>query len=200
MVTLKKIEAQNLPEVNEALAKSLGIKEGTVEALRADIKRNLEREVKFRVLARNKAAVMDTLVKSAELDLPSSLVEGETERLVESARADLKQRGMKDADKAPIPPEMVKPQAERRVRLGLVVAELVRANNLQAKPEQLRAHIEEMAQSYEKPAEVMSWYLGDRQRMAEVEAVVVENNVTQFVLGQAKVVDKALPFDELMAS
>jgi trigger factor len=200
MVTLKKIEAQNLPEVNEALAKSLGIKEGTVEALRADIKRNLEREVKFRVLARNKAAVMDALVKSAELDLPSSLVEGETERLVESARADLKQRGMKDADKAPIPPEMVKPQAERRVRLGLVVAELVRANNLQAKPEQLRAHIEEMAQSYEKPAEVMSWYLGDRQRMAEVEAVVVENNVTQFVLGQAKVVDKALPFDELMAS
>jgi trigger factor len=200
MVTLKKIEAQHLPEVNEALAKSLGIKEGTVEALRADIKRNLEREVKFRVLARNKAAVMDALVKSAELDLPGSLVEGETERLIESARADLKQRGMKDADKAPIPPEMVKPQAERRVRLGLVVAELVRANNLQAKPEQLRAHIEEMAQSYEKPAEVMSWYLGDRQRMAEVEAVVVENNVTQFVLGQAKVVDKALPFDDLMAS
>ena len=200
MVTVKKIEAQHLPDVNEALAKSLGIKEGTVEALRADIQRNLEREVKFRVLARNKAAVMDALVKSAELDLPSSLVEGETERLIGSARADLKQRGMKDADKAPIPPEMVKPQAERRVRLGLVVAELVRANNLQAKPEQLRAHIEEMAQSYEKPAEVMSWYLGDRQRMAEVEAVVVENNVTQFVLGQAKVVDKALPFDDLMAS
>ncbi len=200
MVTLKKIEAQHLPEVNEALAKSLGIKEGAVEALRADIKRNLEREVKFRVLARNKAAVMDALVKSAELDLPSSLVDGETERLIESARADLKRRGMKDADKAPIPPEMVKPQAERRVRLGLVVAELVRANKLQAKPEQLRAHIEEMAQSYERPAEVMSWYLGDRQRMAEVEAVVVENNVTQFVLGQAKVVDKALPFDDLMAS
>jgi trigger factor len=95
---------------------------------------------------------------------------------------------------------MFKPQAERRVRLGLVVGELVRANQLQAKPDQLQAHIEEMAQSYEKPSEVVRWYLGDRQRMAEVEAVVVENNVTQFVLGQARVVDKVLPFDELMAS
>ena len=200
MVTLKKIEAQHLPEVNEALAKSLGIKEGTVEALRADIKRNLEREVKFRVQARNKAAVMDALVKSAELDVPGSLVDGETERMIVAARADLKQRGVKDADKAPIPAEMFKPQAERRVRLGLVVGELVRANKLQARPDQLQAHIEEMAQSYEKPSEVVRWYLGDRQRMAEVEAVVVENNVTQFVLGQAKVTDKLLPFDELMAS
>jgi len=190
----------DLPEVNEALAKSLGIKEGTIEALRADIKRNLEREVKFRVLARNKAAVMDALVKGAELDVPGSLVNGESERMIEAARADLKQRGVKDADKAPIPAEMFKPQAERRVRLGLVVGELVRANSLQARPDQLQAHIEEMAQSYEKPSEVVRWYLGDRQRMAEVEAVVVENNVTQFVLGQAKVIDKQLPFDELMAA
>ena len=105
---------------------------------------------------------------------------------------------MKDADKAPIPPELFKAQAERRVRLGLVVAELVRAHNLQAKPEQLQAHIEELAQSYEKPAEVVRWYLSDRQRMAEVEAIVIENNVTDYVLGQAKVVDKALAFDELM--
>jgi len=200
MVTLKKIEGQHLPEINEALAKSLGIKAGTVEALRGDIRRNLEREVKFRVLSRNKAAVMDALVKSAELDVPGSLVASEAERMIEAARADLKQRGVKDADKAPIPADTFKPQAERRVRLGLVVAELVRANSLQARPDQLQAHIEEMAQSYEKPSEVVRWYLGDRQRMAEVEAVVVENNVTQFVLGQAKVTDKALPFDELMAS
>jgi len=199
MVTLKKIEAQHLPEVNDALAKSLGIKDGTVEALRVDIGKNLTREVKFRVLARNKAAVMDALVKSAELDLPVSLVEGETERMVESARGDLKKRGVKDAEKVPIQAELFKAQAERRVRLGLVVAELVRSNSLQARPDQLQAHIEEMAQSYEKPSEVMRWYLGDRQRMAEVEAVVVENNVTQFVLGQAKVIDKMLPFDELMA-
>src|SRR5206468_3986637 len=183
LVTMKKIEAQHLPEVDEAFAKALGIKEGTVEGLRADIKRNLEREVKFRVLARNKAAVMDALVKAAELEVPKSLVTAEVERMTQAARADLKQRGIKDADTAPIPAELFQPQAEKRVRTGLVVAELVRSNSLQAKPEQLQAHIEEMAQSYEKPAEVGRWYLSDRQRMAAVEAVVIENNVTDFVLG-----------------
>jgi trigger factor len=197
---MKKIEAQHLPEVNEAFVKTLGIQDATVEALRADVKKNLEREVKFRVLGRNKAAVMDALVGAAELDVPSALVQGETERMVEAARADLKQRGVKDADKAPIPAEMFAPQAERRVRLGLVVAELVRSHNLQAKPEQLQAHIEEMSQSYEKPAEVMRWYLSDRQRMAEVEAIVIESNVTQHVLAQAQVTDKVLPFDELMTA
>lgn len=200
LVTLKKIEVQHLPEVNEAFAKSLGIADGTVEGLRADVRRNLEREVKFRVLARNKANVMEALVKNAELEVPNALVAGEVQRMTESARADLKKRGVKDADTTPIPPDVFQPQAERRVRLGLVVGELVRSNNLQARPEQLQAHIEEMAQSYEKPSEVVRWYLGDRQRMAEVEAVVVENNVASFVLDKAKVTDKVLPFDELMAA
>jgi trigger factor len=200
MVTLKKIEAQHLPEVNEAFAKALGIKDGTVEGLRADIRRNLEREVRFRVLARNKGSVMDALIKTSELDVPKALVSGEVERMTEAARADLKKRGVKDAENAPIPADVFQPQAERRVRLGLVVGELVRVNNLQAKPEQLQAHIEEMAQSYEKPSEVVRWYLGDRQRMAEVEAVVIENNVADFVLGKAKVTDKTVPFDELMTN
>ncbi len=199
-VTLKKIEVQNLPEVNEAFAKSLGIGDATVEGLRADVKKNLEREVKFRVLARNKANVMDALLRTAELEVPKALVGSETERMVEAARADLKKRGVKDADTAPIPVEIFQPQAEKRVRLGLAVGELVRSNNLQARPDQLQAHIEEMSQSYEKPAEVVRWYLGDRQRMAEVEAVVVENNVAAFVLGKAKVTDKLLPFEDLMAS
>ena len=200
MVTLKKIEVPHLPAVDEAFAKSLGIGGGTVEALRGDIRKNLEREVKFRIQARNKASVMDALVKVAELEVPKALVAGETERMVEDMRADLKKRGMKDADTAQIPAEMFTAQAEKRVRLGLVVGELVRSQNLQAKPEQLQAHIEELSQSYEKPAEVMRWYLSDRERMAEVEAVVVENNVTDFVLATAKVTDKALPFDELMAA
>jgi trigger factor len=200
LVTMKKIEAAHLPEVDDAFAKALGIKEGTVEALRSDVRKNLDREVKFRLMSRNKAAVMDALVKSAELDVPKSLVDSETERMVESARADLKQRGIKDADTAPIPADIFKPQAERRVRLGLVVAELVRSSSLQAKPEQLQKHIEELSQSYERPAEVVRYYLSDRQRMAEVEAVVIENNVTDHVLGQVKVVDKVVPFDELMAS
>ncbi|MGE5115790.1 MAG: trigger factor [Betaproteobacteria bacterium] len=198
LVTLKKVETQHLPEVNEAFAKSLGIADGSIDGLRADIRKNLEREVKFRVLARNKAAAMDALLAAAELDVPKALIDGEVERLVAAAREDLKKRGIKDADKAPLPTELFQAQAERRVRLGLVVAELVRANGLQARPEQLQKHIEEVSQSYEKPAEVMRWYLGDRQRMAEVEAVVVENNVTDHVMRTAKVVDMTLAFDELM--
>ncbi len=199
LVTMKKIEQQNLPEVDDAFAKSLGIADGTVEGLRADVKKNLAREVKFRVLNRNKAAVMDALVKVSTLDLPKALVQGEVERMVQGARADLKQRGFKDADNMPIPAEVFTEQAEKRVRLGLVVGELVRTHQLQAKPEQLQAHIEEISQSYEKPAEVMRWYLTDRNRMAEVEAIVVENNVAEFVLARAKVSEKAVPFDELMA-
>jgi trigger factor len=198
LVTMKKIEAQHLPEVDDAFAKSLGIADGTVAGLRADVRKNLEREVKFRVLARNKAAVMDALVAAAELDLPKALVEGEVARMTEGARADLKQRGIKDADKAPIPDDVFRPQAERRVRLGLVVAELVRANGLEAKPEQIKAHIEELAASYERPAEVVRWYYSDNRRVAEVEAIVIENNVTDFILSQAKVNEKAISFDDLM--
>jgi trigger factor len=199
LVTVKKIEVQHLPAVDESFVKSLGIKDGSVEALRADVKKNLEREVKFRVLARNKGAVMNALLTVAELELPQALVAGECERMVEAARADLKQRGVKDADKVDLPATLFTPQAERRVRLGLVVAELVRRDNLQAKPEQLQAHIEEMSQGYEKPAEVVRWYLGNRERMGEVEAVVIENNVTNHVLSLAKVTDRVVPFDELMA-
>jgi len=200
MVTLKKIEAQHLPPVDEAFAKALGIGGGTVEALRSDVRKNLEREVKFRVQARNKANVMEALVKTAELEVPKALVAGEVERMVEQMRADLKKRGVKDAETAPIPPEMFTAQAEKRVRLGLVVGELVRKESLQAKPEQLQAHIEEMSQSYEKPGEVMRWYLSDRSRMAEVEGLVVENNVANHVLERAKVAAKSVPFDDLMAT
>ena len=125
-------------------------------------------------------------------------MEAEVGRLLEGARAELKQRGIKDADKAEIPADVFLPQAERRVRLGLVVAELVKANKLEATPEQIKAHVDDLASSYEKPEDVVRWYFGDRQRLAEVEAVVIENNVTEFVLGQAKVTDKKVSFDELM--
>ncbi|MGE5451842.1 MAG: trigger factor [Acidobacteriota bacterium] len=198
LVTVQKIEAQNLPEVNEEFIKSLGLADGSLETLRADIKKNLAREVKFRVAARNKSAALDGLLTVVNFDLPKALVEAETQRLLEGARADLKARGIKDADKAPIPAEMFTPQAERRVRLGLTVAELVKANNLQAKPEQLQAHIEELSQSYEQPAQVVAWYMSDRQRMAEVEAVVIEANVADFILSKAKVTDKTMGFEELM--
>ena len=198
MVTLKKLEASHLPEVTDELAKSLGAVDSTVAGLRADIRGNLEREVKFRLLGRNKQAALDALVAHAELDLPQSIVQAELDRMVQGAREELKQRGIKDADKAPIPEDVFKPQAERRVRMGLVVSELVRQQGLQATPDQVKAHVEELSASYEKPSEVQRWYYSDNSRMAEVEGIVIEQNVTNYVLSLAKVTEKAISFDELM--
>jgi len=198
LVTLKKVEASHLPEVTDEMAKSLGVTEGTVEALRGDIRKNLERELKFRLQNRNKQAALDALVKQAELDLPNASVQAEIERMVEGARADLKARGIKDADKAPIPDDIFRPQAEQRVRMGLVVAELVRSHELHATAEQVKAHIEELASGYQKPEEVVRWYYSDMNRLSQVEAIVIENNVTDFILGKAKVSEKAVEFDELM--
>ena len=199
MVTLKKLEATHLPEVTNELAKSLGVADATVEALRADIRKNLEREVKYRLLGRNKQAALDALVAQAELDLPNSIVQSELDRMAQGAREELKQRGIKDADKAPIPEEVFRPQAERRVRMGLVVSEVVRMHNLHATPDQIKAHVEELAASYEKPAEVIRWYYSDNRRMAEVEAIVIENNVTSYVLSLVKPKVKEVSFDELMS-
>lgn len=199
MVTVKKIETAHLPDVDEALAKSLGIANASVDSLRVDIRKNLDREVKNRLLARNKTAVMDALVAKAELDLPNAIVRAEVDRMLDAARADLKKRGIKDAEKVIIPDEAFRPQAERRVRLGLVVAELVRANDLQVKMEQIKAYVEELAATYEKPAEVSRWYFSDSKKLAEVEGIVLENNVTNFVLSQAKVTEKTITFEELMA-
>jgi trigger factor len=198
LVTVKKIEAQNLPEVNDEFIKTLGLVDGSVESLRADIQKNLAREVKFRVAARNKGAALDAVLKAAEFDVPKSLVAAESDRLVEGARADLKARGIKDADKAPIPDDIFRPQAEKRVRMGLVVAELVRNQKLEATLDHIKAHVEELASSYEKPEDVVRWYFSDNQRLAEVEAVVIENNVTTYVLSNAKVTEKTVSFDELM--
>ena len=198
LVTVKKLEAANLPEVDEAFIKQLSVADGKLETLRADIRKNLEREIGGRVRARNKNAVMDALLKDSDFDLPQVRVQEEIATMTERARADMKQRGMKDADKADLPPALFSALAERRVRLGLIVSTLVSENKLNATAEQVKAHIEELASSYESPAEVVHWYMNDRRRMAEAEAVVTEDNVTNFVLEKAKVSNKTVAFDELM--
>ena len=198
LVSVKKIESANLPELNEAFVKSLGVSDPTIEGLRSDIEKNLGREVKARLLGKNKQVVLQALVSKAELDLPKSIVQTELDRMVERAREDLRSRGIKDADKAPIPEDLFRPQAEARVRMGLVVSEVVHVNELYAKPDQIKEHIEHLASSYERPEDVSRWYYSDKDRLAEVEALVVEENVTQFVLSQVKVKEKIVSFEELM--
>ncbi len=198
-VTVKKVEAAKLPTLDAEFAKSLGVGDGDLERMRSEVRANLEREVNTRLKARTKDSVMNALLGAASFDLPKSLVEADQTRLAEMARADMASRGMSVKD-APFPPEIFTAQAERRVRLGLLIAELVRSENLQAQQQQIRKTIEDIAQSYERPAEVIQWYLGNRERLAEVETVVLEDNVVNWVLKKAKVVDAQVPFDVLMGN
>ncbi|VCU71981.1 Trigger factor [Pigmentiphaga humi] len=199
-ITVKKVEEGVMPAVDAEFAKQLGQAEGDVEKLRADIRANLEREVKNRTLARTKASVMDALAKAATFDIPKALVEDDTQQRIAAAREDLKQRGVPNADQLPIPAEAFASESERRVRLGLLVSELVKAESLKAKPDQIRARIEDFAQSYEKPEEVVRYYLTDKARLAEIEAIVLEDNVVQHVLSKAQVKDEQVSFDELMGT
>ncbi|WP_426112621.1 trigger factor [Massilia sp. PWRC2] len=198
-ITLQGLEWAHLPEVDAEFAKSLGIEDGDVAKMRDDIKVNLEREVAGRVKARNKEAVMDALVKVTEMDVPKVMIAQDSERLAEMTRQDMSQRGM-DVKNMPFPVELFATKAERRVRLGLILSQLVSEHKLHATPEQVKAQIEDFAQSYEDPKEVLKYYYGDRNRLAEVEALVLEENVVNYVLGKAKVTAKPVAFDELMGS
>ena len=198
-ITLKKLEWAHLPEVDAEFAKSLGIEDGSVEKMREDIKVNLEREVNARIKARNKEAVMDALVKHTEMDVPKVMIEQDSQRLAEQTRQDMAQRGM-DVKSLPFPADLFATKAERRVRLGLILSQLVQENSLQATQEQVKAQIEDFSQSYEDPKEVLKYYYSDRRRLGEVEALVLEENVVNYVLGKAKVTTKDIAFDELMGS
>jgi trigger factor len=198
-VTVKKVEQATLPLIDADFARSLGVADGDLGKMRSEIKTNLEREVKSRLKSRTKDSALAALLASTSFDVPKSLVEADTQRLMEMARNDLVARGI-DAKEAPLPAEMFTPQAERRVRLGLLLAELVRTESLQAQQQQIRKAIEEIAQSYERPAEVIQWYLGNRERLSEIEAAVMEDNVVEWVLSHARTVDTTVQFDELMGN
>lgn len=198
-ITLKKLEWAHLPEVDAEFAKSLGMEDGDLDKMRADIKVNLEREVAGRVKARNKDAVMDALVAVTDMEVPKSMIAQDSERLAEMTRQDMAQRGM-DVKNMPFPQELFATKAERRVRLGLILSQLVADNKLNATAEQVKAQIEDFAQSYEDPREVLKYYYSDRRRLSEVEALVLEENVVNYVLSKAKVTTKNVAFDELMGS
>jgi len=196
-ITVKQVQAPVLPELNAEFATSMGIADGDVTKMRTEIETNLKREVKRRIEGKLKDQVMEALIKANPITIPTSLVDMEIQRLMQAARQDMEQRGMKVKD-MPIQPEWFADQAKRRVTLGLILAEVVKTEKLQATPEQVRAMVEENAQSYEHPEEVIRWYYAQPQRLQEVEGVAIENNVVAWVLGKAKVTDKAAVFDELM--
>jgi trigger factor len=198
-VTVKRVESPVLPEVDADFARALGVADGDVVKLRDEVRSNLEREVKRRVQARIKEQVMNALLAVTPIEVPKALVEAESRQLADNARRDLEMRGMNTKDIA-VEPAWFAEQAERRVKLGLIMAEAVKAHELYAKPEQVRTLVEEMAQSYEDPSELVRWYYAQPERLSQAEAVVIEDNVVEWVISQAQTTDKEISFDELMGN
>ena len=196
--TVKEVAGPRLPEVDAEFAKTLGVPDGDIAKMRAEIKANLEREVKGKLKARVKDQVMQALLDATKLDAPRSLVEMELQRMQAGARQELAARGLKVPADAPLPMEMFEKQAQRRVSLGLILGEVVKAHELYPKPEQVRALVEEQAQSYERPEDVVKWFYADPERLREIESVTMEENVVTWALGVAKVTDKTVNFEELM--
>lgn len=195
-VKLKQVGEPRLPSVDADFAKALGVADGNLATMRNEIQENLEREVKRRVNGRLKEQVMQALIDHAKVEVPNSLVELEIERMSAAARQDLGARGVK-TEGMPMPRDVFEPQARRRVTLGLILAELVKAHGLQAKPDQVRALVEEQAQTYERPEQVTKWFYQSPERLREIEAMVLEDNVVAWALATAKVEDKVTAFDEL---
>ena len=199
-ITVRNVAEPVLPEVDEVFAKALGIADGNIETMRAEVKKNVEREVKRRVDSQNKEAAMEALLAVSELQVPNALIDEEAARLAAEMKQNFINQGMADAKNLDLPLDMFKEQAERRVKLGLILAEVVQANGLEPSKEQIDAVIADFAESYEDPQEVIDWYHADNSRLQGPTSLAVEANVTDFVLSKAKVTEKALSFDEVMGN
>jgi trigger factor len=198
-ITVKKVEAPQLPALDAEFAKAMGVADGNVDTMRAEVKANLEREVKKRLSARVKQQVMDLLLETHPFDVPQALVDRESRQLADNAKRDMEARGMPVKD-LPVDPAWFADKAVSRVRLGLLLAEIVNVKNLRATPEQVRAVIDDFAASFEDPKEVVRWYYSQPERMAEADALAIENNVVDWVLGNVSVTEKPISFDELMGN
>lgn len=197
-ITVKTVSAPVLPELDADFAKALGIADGDVAKMREEVKKNVSREVNRRLESQNKDAVMEALLKVTELQVPKVLVNDEAQRLADEMKQNFINQGMADAKNLDLPIDMFKEQAERRVKLGLILAEVVKENHLEPSQEQIDAVIKDFAESYEDPQEVIDWYHAQADRLQGPTSLAVESNVVNFVLGKAKVTEKALSFDEIM--
>ncbi|HXZ95789.1 MAG TPA: trigger factor [Burkholderiales bacterium] len=198
-ITLKRVAEPKLPEIDAEFAGNFGVHDGDMEKLKREIKSSLLREVKSRVQAGIKDQAMQALLKATHVDLPQSLLDMETQRLIGSARKDLESRGIKTKE-LPAPREVFEERAKRRVTLGLIIAELVKTHDLRPKPEQVRAVVEAHAQSHPHPEQVVKWYYSAAEHLSGIEAMILEDNVVEWVMKQAKAEDRPMNFDELMGN
>ena len=199
-VTVKTVNEPVLPELNDELFASMGVKEGGLEAFKAEIRRNMEREVEQAVLARSKNRVLDALFEANKIDVPKSLIMHEAQQLNKQFHMSLQMRGIdvdhhhdEEAETAAFTS-----QAEKKVSLQLIITDIVRTQQIKVEPAKVRQLIETVAQGYEDPAEVVKWYYADQNRLSEVEALALEDEVVAWILSKAKVTGKEMPFDDLM--
>lgn len=198
-ITVNQVAEPKLAPVDAEFAKSLGVQDGDVARLRKEVRENMEKEVVKRIRAQVKEQVMDALHEVANFEVPRALLDSEIQRMQQQAVDDLKQRGMTTQDLT-LPPDLFTDRASRRIKVGLLVAELVKKHDLGPKPDQIRKLIEEHAESFEQPEQLVRWYYGDPARLAEVEALVMEDNVVEWAMGKMKVEEKPTDFDELMGT
>ena len=196
-LTVKSVDEGKLPAVDAEFAKAFGVASGSVDELRAEIGQNLALELKRKIEGRVKEQAFAALRSKAEFALPKSLIEIEADGMMRKMADDLMRQGMK-AEDVKLSPDLFRASAEERVALGLAVGELVRAEGLAAKPDQVKALVAEAAQTYEQPEAVVRWHFEKAERLAEFEALAVERNVVEWILARARVVDKPSTFADLM--
>jgi trigger factor len=198
-VTVNQVAQPLLPPLDADFARQLGVETGDIERLKSEVRDNVDKEVAKRIKSKVKEQVMEELHGLATFEVPRALLDSEIQHMQQQALEDLKQRGMTTQD-VTLPPDLFTDRATRRIKVGLLVAELVKKHGLQARPEQVRKVIEDHSQSFEQPEDLVRWYYGDPARLGEVEALVMEDNVVEWALGNMKVVDEKTPFDDLMAT
>lgn len=194
-VTCKRVEAAQLPEVNEDFAKALGAEDGTVEGLRKDVRDNMQRELDQQLRSTMKRRVMDALLEAGQPEVPQALLKQESQRLLEQGKQRLQSQGVENPS---LEPHMFEDEARRRVALGLMLAELIKQRELKADPEAVRQMVEEVASQYQDPEEVIEWYYADQSRLGEVESVVLEDRIVDLVTEEAQVTDEPVSFQAFM--
>ncbi|MEE9322088.1 MAG: trigger factor [Granulosicoccus sp.] len=193
-IVVREVRESRIPEFNEELIKSFGIEDGTLSSLQADIRKNMERELKQKVDGQVKTQIMDGLVELNPVDVPSALVQDEIQR----QREQLMQQMPKEADSSVLADELFAEQATRRVRLGLVVSEIIQRDGITADATAVRSQLEQLASTYQDPQQVIDHYYGNPDLLKNIEGLVLEDAVTAAVLDKATVTDDPVSFHELM--
>ena len=196
-INVKKVVKPTLPELNAEFLTAFGVKDGDVEQFRGDVRKNMERELRNAIRAKVKASVFEALVNANALEVPKALVADEITRQREQA---LKQFGGASAQIKPemLPDDLFADNAKRSVALGLLVSAIIEKNEVKVDADRVRALVDEVAQSYEEPEQVVQWYYSNKEQMAQVQSAVLEDQVVDLILAAAQLSDKAIGYEELL--